>query len=251
MSGSKDEIENQIPHWMGRTRILLGDEGVTTLMKSNVLVAGLGGVGAICAEMIVRAGVGKMTIVDADTVDPTNRNRQIPALYSTEGQLKTDVMADRLLAINPDLDLTVIPQYLKGDTTEGIIEAQKYDYACDCIDTLSSKVFYLVSCLNQNIPVVSSMGAGGKVDPTKLLVADVFDTFNCHLAQDVRKYLRRLSVTKGKIKAVFSSERILKESIRATPNDMKKKSYIGTISYVPAVFGCTVASVVIRDLAEI
>jgi tRNA A37 threonylcarbamoyladenosine dehydratase len=156
----------EVKPWMGRTQLLLGEEKLHKLVNSNVLVVGLGGVGGIAAEMIARAGVGRMTIVDADTVDPTNRNRQIPALHSTEGLMKTEVLKERLLDINPDLELTVVPEYFRDELTHKILDEGNFDYALDCIDTLSPKVFFIKACLDRKIPLVSSMGAGSKVDPT-------------------------------------------------------------------------------------
>ena len=154
-----------IPYWMSRTQLMLGDEPIVQLMSKNVLVVGLGGVGGICAEMIARAGVGKMTIVDADTVDLSNANRQIPALHSTAGKLKAEVMAERIKDINPDIDLTVLTIYIKEEETIQILESQNFDYAVDCIDTLSPKVYFIKACMDRKIPIVSSLGAGGKLDP--------------------------------------------------------------------------------------
>ncbi len=241
------EMEIPVEPWMGRTELLLGNERLKKLVNSNVLVVGLGGVGGIAAEMIARSGVGKMTIVDADTVDPTNRNRQIPALKSTEGLVKAEVLADRLLDINPNLQLKVIPAYFRDQLTMDVLDSDKYDYALDCIDTLSPKVYYIKACIERGIPIVSSMGAGSKVDPTQVRVADISETYNCHLARYTRKYLHRLGVYKG-VKAVFSPEQRMAFSGVMLMQANNKKSAVGTISYMPTVFGCTVASVAIRDL---
>jgi tRNA A37 threonylcarbamoyladenosine dehydratase len=237
----------EIKPWMGRTQILLGEEKLYKLINANVLVVGLGGVGGIAAEMIARSGVGKMTIVDADTVDPTNRNRQIPALKSTEHLLKAEVLAQRLLDINPDLQLTVIPEYFRDSLTHSVLDKGNFDYALDCIDTLSPKVFFIKACIDRKIPIVSSMGAGSKVDPTQLKVADISETHTCHLARYVRKYLHKLGIYTG-LKTVFSAEPRLNGSKVVIQEGRNKKSVVGTISYMPAVFGCTVASVAIRDL---
>ncbi len=240
----------EVKPWMGRTQLLLGEDKLHKLVNSNVLVVGLGGVGGIAAEMLARSGIGKMTIVDADTVDPTNRNRQIPALSSTEHKIKADVLAERLLDINPDLELSVLPIYIKDKMSEQILDEGGFDYVLDCIDTLSPKVFFIKACIDRKIPIVSSMGAGSKVDPTQLQVADISESYNCHLAKYVRKYLHRLGIYKG-LKVVFSAEEAKPQyQVVKTPNDTKKKSVVGTISYMPAVFGCTVASVAIRDLYE-
>ncbi len=152
-----------IPYWMSRTQLMLGDEAIEQLMSKNVLVVGLGGVGGICAEMIARAGIGKMTIVDADNVDLSNTNRQIPALHSTAGRLKTEVMAERIRDINPAIDLTVLPIYIKEEETINLLESEKFDFAVDCIDTLSPKVYFIKACIDRKIPIVSSLGAGGKI----------------------------------------------------------------------------------------
>lgn len=240
----------EIPGWMSRTRLLLGDESVYRLMKANVLVVGLGGVGGICAEMIARAGVGRMSIVDADTVEASNRNRQVPALSSTEDQLKSAVMAARIRDINPAIELREFPVYMREETTDQILCAEKYDYVVDCIDTLSPKVFMLKKCFELGLPVVSSMGAGGKVDPAQLQIGSIWESYNCNLAYYVRKRLSHLGLRNRKLTAVWSPEKADQNRIIPAPEGNPKKSLIGTISYMPAVFGCAMASVVIRDLMK-
>ncbi len=236
-----------IPYWMSRTQLLLGDDKTNSLIQKHVLVVGLGGVGGICAEMIARAGVGKMTIVDADTIDLSNTNRQIPALHSTAGQLKTEVMAARLIDINPQLDLTIKSIYIKEEETNILLDETHFDYAVDCIDTLSPKVFFIKSCLDRNIPIVSSLGAGGKLDPSQVVITDISKTYQCNLASYVRKKLHAVGIYKG-LTVVFSAEKVDQSKIIETEKAFPKKSIIGTISYMPAIFGCMVASVVIRDL---
>ncbi|MEZ5171922.1 MAG: tRNA threonylcarbamoyladenosine dehydratase [Bacteroidia bacterium] len=238
----------KIPSWMGRSELMMGPEPIEKLMNSHVLVAGLGGVGGIAAEMLARAGVGKISLVDADVVEETNRNRQAAALISTEGKLKTEIIAERIRDINPDTEVIVHSIFLREKITEEILDLHKYDYALDCIDTLSPKVFYLRACVLRNIPVVSSMGAGGKIDPTQVKVDDLYKSRHCNLARYVRKRLRTLGIKKG-IKVVYSPEFADPERIIPAPDENPKKSIIGTISYMPAVFGCTAASVCIRDLA--
>lgn len=238
----------EIPAWMSRTQLLVGDEPIRRLMNAHVLVVGLGGVGGICAEMIARSGVGKMTIIDADTVEASNRNRQLPALCSTENELKSEVLKKRLLDINPDLQLNAISIYIREESTDAILASEKFDYVVDCIDTLSPKVFLIKKCLEMGLPVVSSMGAGGKVDPTQIKVSSLWKSYNCNLAFYVRKRLSRLGLKNQKIKAVWSPEKADQNRIVPAPAGNPKKSLIGTISYMPAVFGCAVASVVIRDL---
>jgi len=238
-----------IPYWMSRTQLLLGDEPIESLMTKHVLVVGLGGVGGICAEMIARAGVGKMTIVDADTVDLSNTNRQIPALHSTAGQLKSEVMAARLKDINPALELNVKTIYIKEEITHALLDEATYDYAVDCIDTLSPKVYFIKACIDRNIPIVSSLGAGGKLDPSQVVITDISKTYQCNLASYVRKKLHALGIRKG-ITVVFSAEKVDQSRIIETEKAFPKKSIIGTMSYMPAIFGCMAASVVIRNLIK-
>src|SRR5690606_9346375 len=237
---------SQIQSWMGRTRLLLGDEKLEKLIDAHVLVVGLGGVGGICAEMIARAGVKRMTIIDADVVEETNRNRQIITLISNDGQKKAEVMAQRLRDINPEIELTVLPEYMKNERTNEILDSEKFDYAVDCIDTLSPKVFFIKACLDRKIPIVSSMGAGGKVDPTQVTIGDISETHTCNLAFYVRKRLHKMGIRKG-LKVVWSPEKADKSKIVVVDGG-PKKSVIGTISYIPATFGIQAASVVIRDL---
>ncbi len=236
-----------IPYWMSRTELMLGAESINSLMGKNVLIVGLGGVGGICAEMIVRAGVGKMTIVDNDTIDLSNINRQIPALHSTAGMPKAQVLGARLKDINPELDLTILEIFIKEDLTKNLLDSTQWDYVVDCIDTLSAKTFLIKGCIDRSLPIVSSMGAGGKVDPSQIKVTDISKTYICNLARYVRKRLQALGIKKG-LKVVFSPEKADQDKIIVTEKAFPKKSIIGTLSYMPAIFGCTVASVVIQDL---
>ncbi len=237
----------EFPYWISRSTLLLGDEKVEKLIAANVLVIGLGGVGGICAEMIARAGVGKMTIVDPDTVDASNRNRQIPALKSTENMLKANVMGERLRDINPDIELTVLTEFVEKDRILSILNESNFNFVCDCIDTLKPKTDLLLACKAMKIPVVSSMGAGGKINPTKLEICDISETYHCNLARYVRKYLQKNGVRKG-ITCVFSSELADQSKIIVSEKALPKKSIIGTVSYLPTVFGCACASVAIRHI---
>ncbi len=236
-----------IPYWMSRTQLMLGDEKVDNLRNKNVLVIGLGGVGGICAEMIARAGVGKMTIVDNDKVDASNINRQIPALHSTVDQQKAQVLGQRLKDINPELELTILEVFIKEQITSDLLDSTPWDYVVDCIDTLSAKVFLIKGCLDRKLPIISSLGAGGKVDPSQISIVDISQTHECNLAKYVRKRLQSLGIRKG-LQVVFSPEKVDQSRIIETEKAFPKKSIIGTLSYMPAIFGCTVASVVIRDL---
>lgn len=235
--------------WLSRTELILGSEGLKKLLDSSVLVVGLGGVGAYAAEMMCRAGIGKMTIVDGDTIQRSNRNRQLPALKSTEGLDKAEVVAARLRDINPDLEMTVIREYIKDDRITEILDPG-FDYVVDAIDTLSPKIFLIYNSIRKNLPVVSSMGAGGKFDPAKVSVCDISETTNCSLARILRKRLHRLGIMQG-FTAVYSPEPVDKTRIVKTNREQNKASIVGTISYMPAAFGIACASVVIRDLAGI
>jgi tRNA A37 threonylcarbamoyladenosine dehydratase len=234
--------------WLSRTELCLGPEGLKKLQSANVLVVGLGGVGAYAAEMICRAGVGKMTIVDGDTIHVSNRNRQLPALTSTEGMLKAEVMGRRLTDINPDLDLTVIREYIKDERMVEIL-GQQFDYVVDAIDTLAPKVFLIFHSMTKHYPIVSSMGAGGKLDPTRIIISDISATTDCTLARILRKRLHRLGIRDG-FKAVYSPEVVKKTMVRAVEGEQNKASVVGTVSYMPAAFGIACASVVIRDLID-
>ena len=234
---------------MSRTALLLGEENILKLQSKNVLVVGLGGVGGICAEMIARAGVGKMTIVDGDVVDLSNCNRQIAALHSNATMFKALVMAERIRDINPAIELKVLTDFLETDKTIAVVDNGYFDYAVDCIDTLTPKVWLMKTCIDRNVPIVSSLGAGGRVDPSQVQVADIADSYNCKLARYVRKRLHALGITTG-VKVVFSPENIDQDKVVVTEKAYPKKSIIGTVSYMPAIVGCITASVVIRDLYE-
>ena len=235
--------------WLSRTELLIGREKLVKLSKAHVLVIGLGGVGSFAAEFICRNGVGTMTIVDGDTVDPTNRNRQLPALSTNHGVSKADIMAERLKAINPELTLHVVKTFINPEAVDEILSAYTYDYIVDAIDSVTPKITFLKEAYNRKVRIVSSMGAGGRMDPTMIRAVDISKTFNCNFAQQVRKNLKKEGIYKG-IKAVFSSEEQIKESLILADGSNYKKSAYGTMSYLPATFGATCASVVIRDLIE-
>ena len=193
-----------VEDWKQRTRLLLGEEKMERLQQAHVLVVGLGGVGAYAAEMICRAGVGRMTIVDADTVQPTNINRQLPALHSTMGREKAEVLAARFKDINPDIQLTVLPVFLKDDNIPELLDAARYDFIVDAIDTLAPKCYLIAEALKRHIKIVSSMGAGAKSDITQIRFADIWDTYHCGLSKAVRKRLQKLGI-KRKLPVVFST----------------------------------------------
>ena len=211
-------METHTHNWLERTELLLGSEKLELLRNAHVLVVGLGGVGAYAAEMIARAGVGRMTIADADTVAPNNINRQLVALHSTVGRQKAEVLADRLRDINPAIGLTIVNRYIRDEETYTLLDAAAYDFVVDAIDTLSPKLALIKGALDRSLPLVSSMGAGAKTDPTK-----------------------------SGFKAVFSPE-AMREGAMILCDEQNKKSNVGTISYIPALFGIGCASVAIRTL---
>ncbi|HEY9176874.1 MAG TPA: tRNA threonylcarbamoyladenosine dehydratase [Flavipsychrobacter sp.] len=232
--------------WLSRTELLIGKEKLDRLIDAHVLVVGMGGVGSFAAEFVARAGVGRMTIVDGDVVDPSNRNRQLPALATTHGQSKADIMAERLQAINPELQLRSIREFITPEKVEEVLDTQ-YDYVIDAIDSITPKLTFIKAAMDKGLKIVSSMGAGAKLDPTQLQVVDISKTYNCPFAQQIRKNLKTAGISKG-LKVVFSPEEPIKESLMLTDGSNYKKSAYGTISYLPATFGACVASVAIRDL---
>ncbi len=236
--------------WLSRTEMVLGKEALKRLKGSHVLVAGLGGVGSWAAEMISRAGIGRMTIIDGDVIAPANINRQLPALTSTIGKKKAEVMGERLKDINPALELRIISEFIRDQRMTDILEEEKYDYVIDAIDTLSPKVFLIYRSLRLKLKIVSSMGAGGKFDPCTIRVADISETNFCSLARILRKKLHKLGIREG-FMAVYSPEKVDKEMIVRGSDESNKASNVGTVSYMPAAFGITCASVVIRELAGI
>lgn len=233
-------------NWLERTELLLGEEKLARLKRAHVLIVGLGGVGAYAAEMVARAGVGTMTIADADAVNTTNINRQLVALHSTVGRQKADILAERLRDINPEIDLTVVNRYIRDEETYRLLDAARYDYVVDAIDTLSPKLALIAAALERGYPLVSSMGAGAKTDPTRMEIADISKTHHCPLAHMLRKRLHKIGIRSG-FRAVFSPEPI-REGAMILCEEQNKKSNVGTISYLPPLFGIGCASVVIRGL---
>ncbi len=235
--------------WLERTELLIKEAGVEKLNKAAVLVVGLGGVGSFAAEFLARAGVGKMTIVDGDTVDITNINRQLPALHSTVGKHKVDVVSERLMDINPNLELVKVNEFLNPERMAEILDGGNFDYILDCIDSVSPKVSLIIAARRRKIKIVSSMGAGGKSDPSKVMVRDISKTQHCHLAREVRKRLKKEKIDKG-IRCVFSDEIQDEESLKMTDGSNYKRSFYGTISFIPAIFGLYAAAEVINHLVK-
>ena len=234
--------------WTTRTALLLGTEGMRRLAASHVVVVGLGGVGAYAAEEIARAGVGRMTLVDADVVSLSNLNRQLPALHSTLGKPKAEVMAARLRDINPDLEIEVRNCFVRDEETEALLDAAHYDFVVDAIDTLSPKTFLIYHALQRHLPIISSMGAGAKVDPSRIRIADISKTTDCALARAVRKRLKGMGIRSG-LPVVFSTEPANPQAILEVEDEECKRTTTGTVSYMPALFGCYLASYVIRHLS--
>lgn len=237
-------------NWKERTALLLKPEGIEKLQNARVLVVGLGGVGSFAAEFLVRAGVGNLMIIDGDTVDITNINRQLPALHSTVGKTKAEVVRDRLLDINPELHLEVRTEFLTPEAMPELLETNSFDYILDCIDSLSPKLALIVAARRKKIKIISAMGAGGKIDATKILVRDISKTNNCYLAKQIRKRLRREHGIHKGVKCVFSTELQDETSLKMTDGSQFKKSFYGTVSYMPAAFGLHAAGEVIRYLAK-
>lgn len=235
--------------WLERTELLIKENGIEKLKNANILVVGLGGVGSFAAEFLVRAGIGNLTIADGDVVDITNTNRQLPALHSTEGLYKTDVVATRLADINPKIQLKKITEFLEPERMEELLDSEKYDYILDCIDSVSPKLSLIKAARKRKIKIVSAMGAGGKMDPSKVLVRDISKTHNCYLAKQVRKRLRREGIHKG-FRCVFSTELQREDSLKMTDGTNFKRSFYGTISYMPAIFGLYAAAEVINHLLK-
>ncbi len=239
-----------VTNWQSRTQLLIGEEALVRLSSAHVLVVGLGGVGAYVAEMLCRSGVGELTLVDGDVFTETNLNRQLPALRTTLGKPKTEVLAERLLSINPNVKLHLHSVFLRDELTTELLQKCRYDFVVDAIDTLSPKVFLLYHALQNGLRVVSSMGSAGKMDPSQVKIADISKSEYCRLAKMVRKRLHKLGVKRG-ITVVYSTETVVDSAVVLTKDEEpNKNSTVGTISYMPAVFGCFLASFVIRELIK-
>ncbi|HTG65893.1 MAG TPA: tRNA threonylcarbamoyladenosine dehydratase [Flavobacterium sp.] len=234
--------------WTERAELLFRKEGLEKLQNAHVLVVGLGGVGSFAAEFLARAGVGKMTIVDGDVVDITNINRQLPALHSTVGQPKISIMGDRLMDINPELQLTRVQEFLSPERAFEIVTPD-FDYVLDCIDSITPKLNLIVGAKKKGVKIISNMGAGGKMVASKVVVKDISKTDVCPLAKVVRKRLKKMGVSRG-VKAVFSTEKPDEGSVKRTDGTNFKKSFYGTNSYMPCLFGLHAAETVIRHLLK-
>lgn len=238
--------DRDFPLWMERTVQLLGAEKASKLMDAHVLVAGLGGVGSVAAESLVRAGIGEITIVDSDIIQVSNINRQVPALHSTLKRSKVSVMKERLLDINPDLIVHVREEYINEDTLDELLSVS-FDHVVDAIDTLTPKILFIEMVRKSNGRLASSMGSAGKTDPSMIKITDFEKSYNCRLAYLLRKKLRKMEITGG-FRVVFSTEMVDKSLILPAENEQNKKSTLGTISYIPSIFGNMLASIVVEDL---
>ncbi len=235
------------PNWCERTELLLGSERLSELQRAHVLVVGLGGVGGIATEMLVRAGIGRLSIVDADIVQPSNINRQIVATHSAIGQSKASVLASRLRDINPAAEIEVIEEFLQDDNMVRLLDRHRYDFVIDAIDSLSPKVHLIRLSRERGLPIISSMGAGAKTDISSVRIDDLSRSHNCNLARAIRKRLRKLGISRG-IPVVYSTELPREEAIIEISGERCKKSTAGTISYMPAVFGLHLAAYVIEHI---
>lgn len=233
--------------WQERTLLQIGIEGVKDLSESSVAVIGLGGVGAYAAEMLCRAGVGNLLIADSDRYNPTNKNRQLGALDSTMGLKKTQVMSQRLRDINKEVKISVVEEYITSENVEELLN-YKIDFLVDAIDTLSPKISLIKFCVENKIPLVSSMGAGAKFDATKIRLSDIKKSHSCPLAYKLRKSLRKVGISTG-FDVVYSEELPMREAI-VPFEERNKKSRTGTISYLPAVFGCVCAQAAICHIIK-
>ena len=236
-------------NWLERTELLIGKKRLEELKSSCVLIVGLGGVGAYAAEMLCRSGIGSLTIVDADTIHLSNLNRQLPALHSSIGQSKASLLETRLKDINPEANIIALQEFLKDERTIELLNSNKFDFVVDAIDSITPKVFLIYHSLMRKIPIISALGAGGKMDLSKIEITDISKTYQCALAKIVRKKLKNLGIVKG-LPVVFSSEPVSKESIILVEDEQNKKSSAGTISYLPAVFGCYLAQYVIMNIRK-
>jgi tRNA A37 threonylcarbamoyladenosine dehydratase len=232
--------------FLERSLLLIKDDGIQKLAKSHVLIVGVGGVGSYAAEAICRAGVGKITLIDGDVVQKSNINRQLPALHSTIDEAKVEIMRKRLLDINPNAEIQVLQQFIMPEAVEQVV-TKDVDFVLDCIDSITPKITLIIHCKKNKIPFISSMGAGGKMDPSRIKIADINDTRDCYFSRDIRKRLRKEKFSYG-VKVVYSDEPVSKTTMALSPDTMFKKSFYGTISYMPAMFGMTMASFVIRKI---
>jgi tRNA A37 threonylcarbamoyladenosine dehydratase len=239
-----------VADWLERTELLIGNTAIEKLKKSHVMVFGLGGIGSYACEFIVRAGIGKITIIDGDIFDITNINRQLTALNSTIGKNKAVVLAKRLRDINPEIVINVIQEFVLPERIWKILEEFNPDYVMDCIDSVTPKLELIIASLRLKIKIITHLGAGGKLDVSSVKVYKLNNNYNCKLAAHLKKRLKKQNIDYKKVRAVFSSELQRKESLKLTDGSNFKKSYYGTSSYLPALFGLIGAAEVIKYLSK-
>lgn len=235
-----------------RTEILVGTEGVQKLKSTSVIIFGAGGVGSFVMEGLARMGIGTLILVDFDEVSGSNLNRQLPALIHTLGQSKVQVMAERIRNINPSCDLQVLEQFIHPEDIEPLLKKLSPDYVVDCIDTLNVKVNLIQTSAVLGFPVITSMGAGNKLNPVGIKVDDIYKTKVCHLARAVRQRLRRYGqVKKGQVTAIFSEE-VPRKPLppEGESEEGRPRAVNGTVSYLPALFGLTLTGVVVNKILE-
>ena len=237
-------------NWLERTALLLGEEKIDRLKNAHVMIVGLGGIGSFAGEFIARSGVGTMTIIDGDVFDKTNKNRQLTALDSTIDRNKAVVLAERIREINPDIQINIVEEFVLPERVWKLLEEYKPDYVMDCIDSVTPKIEWIKACLRLKVKIISHLGAGGKLDPSKVRVAKLEAANNCKLGRYIKKRLRREGVNFKRVKAVFSEEVQIKESLKMTNGLNYKRSFYGTISYMPGLFGLYGAAEVIKHISN-
>jgi tRNA threonylcarbamoyladenosine dehydratase len=237
-------------NWLERTELILGEKEMNRLKNSHVMIVGLGGIGSFAGEFIARSGVGKMTIIDGDVFDITNKNRQLTALDSTIGVNKAVALGQRIKDINPEIELNIIQEFVEPKRAWELLKEFKPDYVMDCIDSVTPKIEWIVASKSLKIKIITHLGAGGKTDPSKVQIARLINSHNCQLGTHVKKRLKKVNVGFEKIKCVFSSELQQKQSLKMTDGSNYKRSFYGTVSYMPALFGLMGAAEVIRYLSN-
>lgn len=237
-------------NWLERTELILGEDKIEQLKNAHVLIVGLGGIGSFAGEFIARSGVGTMTIIDGDVFDKTNKNRQLTALDSTIDRNKAVVLAERIKDINPAIQINIIEEFVLPERVWTILEEYRPDYVMDCIDSVTPKIEWIKACLRLKVKIISHLGAGGKMDASKVKVAKLENANNCKLGRYIKKRLRREGINFKRVKAVFSSEVQIKESLKMTNGLNYKRSFYGTVSYMPALFGLHGSAEVIKHLCN-
>lgn len=236
-----------ITEWTERTELLLGADKMERLKKAHILIVGTGGVGAYAAEMLARAGVGKLTLLDADKVQLSNLNRQLIALHSTLGEDKVRVLERRLKDVNPDLNVTARAEFLEEGSVKTLLTENKFDFVVDAIDTIAPKCALIMEAMRLKVPIVSSMGAGAKTDVTQIRFADLWSTYHCGLSKAVRTRLKKEKMQRP-LPVVFCTQQADINAVVKVEGERNKKTTTGTVSYMPAVFGCYLAQYVISNL---